>query len=353
MTFRITTLADSADETFLKNFISMPKLVRALEYQQGLATEEQSQRLILWGLNHGSRFWLIQNEENEILLRLSARIYPQQKTTGTIGFFEMKNQHPQATQALHFGMQEVESWLRSQGVTEIVAPIDLNTWFNYRFSAEGKHFFPRLNWEPTTPLTYLESFKCLGFKDYAYFHTVFFPHIRLGSFCLGTGPMKKSFKRIQHSGFSLRPFDRENFMTKEIPLFHQISHEAFSDSLMFEPIDLNTFSALYASAIKSYDFTPSSVLLSPQGETAGFIFAFYDGDYLIIKSIAILKKFQGLGLSSGMIYHAVKQALASNKKGTISALVRTGLASEKIEKNVKKTMWFSWSHYYSLLKKDL
>lgn len=353
MNFKSVVLSQLGDESFLKDFVSMPNRFRPSEYQAGLLAEEQTRRLVMWGFTQGSRFWLIRNLRDETIVRISARVCPQQKDTGTIGFFEMNDKHPDIHHALDFAMNQAEGWLRAQGVKSIVAPIDLNTWFNYRFSTEGKHFFPRLSWEPTTPPTYHQSFKDMGYKDYAYFHTVFFPHIRLGSFCLGTGPMKKSYQRIHEQGFKLRPFDQENFMTKEVPLFHEISHEAFSDSLMFEPIDLETFSSLYASAVKKYDFSPSSVLISPDGDTAGFIFAFFDGDYLVIKSIAIRQKYQGMRLSSGMIFNAVKQAFAANKKGTISALVRTGLASEKIEKNVKKTMWFSWSHYYSLLKKDL
>lgn len=346
------TLKDLSDETFLQEFISLPVKFRAQEYQCGLTPPEHVKKLMGWGFHHGSAFWMVSDEKGAIV-RLSARACPHLPGTGTIGFFEMNNQHPEHQAALELALKTAYEWLALKGVKEVVAPVDLNTWFNYRFSAPGKNFFPRMTWEPTTPPSYLDSFKRAGFGDYAYFHTVFFPHIRLGNFCVGTRPMKRSYKRILDQGFKLRPFDTANFVTKELPLFHEISAEAFSDSLLFEPIDLDTFSGLYAAAIQKYDFSPSSVLISPEGETAGFIFAFFDGDYLVIKSIAIRKKFQGLRLSSGMIFNAVKQSWAQNKKGTISALVRTGLASEMIEKNVKKTMWFSWSHYYSLLKKDL
>lgn len=351
--FQAHSLLGMDDEIFFRDFLAFPKKVRAKEYQAGMASDEQTKKLMGWGLAHGSSFWLIKNMDGKTLLRLSARPCPHLPGEGTIGYFEMDLKDPEIKEAFLFALNEATQWLRSKSVTKITAPVDINTWFNYRFSTEGKHFFPRLSWEPTTPPEYHAFFKEHGFEDLAYFHTVFFPHFRIGSWCLGTGPMKRSYKNIHDLGFRLRPFDMENFMEKEVPLFHEISHEAFSDSLLFEPIDLQTFSAMYASALKTYDFTPSSVLLGPEGEVAGFIFAFYDGDYLVIKSLAIKKKYQGLKLSSGMIFNAVRQAFVKNKKGTISALVRTGLASETIEKNVKKTMWFSWSHYYVLLKKDL
>lgn len=353
MTLQLKELTSLSDQSFIQEFVSLPTRFRAKEYQTGLPSTEHSTKLLQWGFMHGSGFWMVQANSGETLLRISARKCPHLNDTGTIGFFEMNEQHPEHLAAMKLALVTVESWLKVKGAKEIIAPIDLSTWFNYRFSNPGKKFFPRMSWEPTTPPSYLKAFSDQGYGNYAYFHTIFFPHIGFGEFIIGAGPMKRSYQRIAAQGFKLRPFDKENFLTHELPLFHQISHESFSDSLLFEPIDLETFSGLYAAAIQKYDFSPSSVLVSPEGEVAGFIFAFFDGDYLVIKSIAIKKKFQGLRLSSGMIFNAVRQSVPLKKKGTISALVRTGLASELIEKNVKKTMWFSWAHYYSLVKKDI
>lgn len=350
---KIIAITGLDDKIFIDEFASFREKARSSEYFVGGPSEIQTKGLIQWGLHHGANFWLVKNEEGKTLLRLCARVNPQLKASGGIGLFEMDLKSSQKDEAFKLGIKTATEWLQNQNVLEIIAPIDMNTWFSYRFSLPGKHFWPRLSWEPTTPPEYTEYFKQEGFSDFAFFHTIYFPHFRIGNFCLGTGPMKKSYKNLHKKGFKLRPFDQERFMTHEVPIFHEISHEAFEEALLFEPIDLNTFSSLYAGALKSYDFSPSSVLLSPEGEVAGFIFAFYDGDYLVIKSIAIKKKFQGLNLSSGMIYNAAKQAFAQNKKGTISALVKTGLASESIEKNVKKTLWFSWSHHYVLLKKEL
>jgi hypothetical protein len=229
----------------------------------------------------------------------------------------------------------------------------LNTWFNYRFSLPSKKFFPRFSWEPTTPPSYLKIFRKIGFESYAHYHSIFFPHLRIGEFCLGAGHLKKSYKEIEKHGFKLRPFDKENFMTGEVPVFHEISHDAFTEALLFEPIDLPTFSLLYAVAKQLYDSSPSCVLLAPDGEIAGFLFAFYDGDYLVIKSVAIRKKYQGLRLGSGMIYHAVKASFKVKKKGTISALVKSGLSSEKIAQHSQRSAWFAWSHHYTLVKKDI
>ena len=353
MELKIVSITGSEDHSFIEEFAHLRDMVREEKYKVGGPGPLQVKALVHWGVKKRANFWLVKDKSEKSILRLCARVSPHLKDHGTIGLFEMELTHPNAHEAFELALQTALDWLRSKGVKEVAAPVDMNTWFTYRFSLEGKHFSPRLKWEPTTPPEYLTLFKEKGFKDFALFHSVFFPHYRIGNWCLGTGPMRRSLKGLYHQGFTLRPFDKERFMTHEVPVFHTISHEAFSDSLLFEPIDLETFSNLYAVALKSYDFSPSRVLVSPEGETAGFIFAFYDGDFLVIKSIAILKKYQGKNLSSGMIYNSVRESFAFNKKGTISALVRTGIASESIEKNVKKTLWFSWAHYYSLLKKEL
>jgi hypothetical protein len=351
--FIIEQLDDPSNESFLNEFVSLPEKVRSDEYKIGLTSEVHTRKLINWGLKNKSSFWLIRSKlSGRTILRLSARPCPNIEGQGTIGFFEIDLQATEARRAFKLAIESVSEWLKSQGVQKIIAPVDINTWFNYRFSVMGKKFFPRHSWEPTTPPEYLEMFRQAGFADFAKYHSVFFPHFRIGNYCIGTGYMKKCYHRIDELGFKLRPFDQERFMTHEVPLFHEISHEAFNESLLFEPIDQDTFANLYAAA-KNYDSSPSSILISPEGEVAGFIFAFYDGDFLVIKSLAIKRKYQGLKLSSGLIYNAVKQSFQKKKKGTISALVRTGIASEKIEKNSNKTKWFVWTHEYLLLQKEL
>ncbi len=353
MQVNIERLADPKDEAFINAFIELRDMIRAPEFTVVSPSNAQTRGLVVWGLSHEAAFWLVKDSAGKVVARICARVSPHIKNHGTMGMFEIDLKSPVRDEAFQLILHAAQSWLSKHNVKEIAAPIDMNTWFSYRFSVFGDKFFPRLKWEPTTPPEYTELFRQKGFTDLALFHTVFFPHFRIGNWCIGTGPMKRSYKHLHKLGYTLRPMDKENFVTKELPAFHEISHEAFNDSFLFEPIDLPTFSSLYAGALQVYDFSPSAVIMSPEGEVAGFIFAFYDGDNLVIKSLALRKKHQGLNLSSGLIWNAARQAFKLNKKGTISALVKTGIASESIEKNVKKTMWFSWAHYYILLHKEL
>ena len=351
--YKIIELKNLEEKGFIENFIQFPSLVRRDPYRDGMMKEEQTKNLLTWGHHHHSHFWLIKDIQDKMLMRLSLRVCPQSPEIGTVGFFETDLSDSRCPEVFDFCIEELKKWFKQRDVKSIIAPIDINTWFNYRFSLPGKKFWPRFKWEPTTPPEYLEMFKKKGFTDFAKFNSVIFPKIKIGPFAPGTGHMKRSYKNLINLGFSLRPFDKENFKTKELPVFYEISQEAFSDALLFESIDQETFSNLYASAASAYDFSPSCVITDPKGEVAGFLFAFFDNDHLVIKSIALKRKYQGLRLSAGMIYSAVKLSYSLNKKFTVSALVRTGLSSEKIAGNSQKWAWLNWSHDYVLVKKDI
>lgn len=352
-TFNILKLSQMSDEALVKEFIDLPSMIRNPPYQVGLSHPDQVKRMMSWGIQHGSHFWLLKDQENRAIMRISLRACPHRTGTGTIGFFEIDLKYPLYREAFSAMMTEAEAWFKSQNIKELVAPVDINTWFNYRFSIPGPKFFPRFKWEPTNPPEYLELFKSTQYQQMAHFNSVFFPHIKIGNFAPGTGHLKRSYERLTKMGYTLRPFDVENFKTKELPAFYEISHEAFSDSLLFEPIDFETFADLYASGKTTYDFSPSRVLVSPEGETAGFLFAFFDGDHYVIKSLALKKKFQGLKLSSGMVYPGILMSFKQKKKATVSALVRTGITSDKMNGSSRKWTWFAWTHDYLLLKKDL
>lgn len=309
--------------------------------------------LVMWGFSHQSSYWIVRDEQEKILARAGARVCPHLPNTGTIGFFSLDLSHAKALEAGNLILSQAQTWLKSFEVKKIYGPIDHMTWFNYRFSIPGKKDYPRHKWEPTTPPAYHQLFLDFGFKDFAYYHSVYFPYIKLGPFRIGEGGLKKKYKHFLEQGFTVEAFDMNKLDQEILPVIHDISHEVFDDSLMFEPIDYATFAHLYSSALKMYDFSPSGFIKAPSGEIAGFLFAFYDGDYLVIKSIGIRKKYQGLKLSAGAIYSAIKQSFPLGKKATISALVKTGLASDSVNKSIQKSLWFTWKHDYVLMMKSL
>jgi hypothetical protein len=317
------------------------------EFQHPCAPE-----LVLWGFQQRASYWMICLED-KILGRIGARISHHYPHTGYIGFFALDLTQKKYTEAALKLLNAAKNWLADQRVKDIFGPVDHTTWFNYRFSLPGKKDQPRHLWEPTTPKEYRDLFLTFGFEDFSYYHSVYFPYIKIGPWRIGEAPLKRAYHYFLNQGFSMRPFAMEKLESEILPIIYEISHEVFPESLLFEPIDYRTFSHLYSRALRQYDFGPSGFIISPQGEIAGFLFAFYDADYLVIKSIAIRKKYQGLNLSRGVIYSAIRQSFPLGKKATISALVKSGLASDSVNKRIQRSLPFTWKHEYVLMKMTL
>ncbi len=350
-TFTITNLRDHNTAEWLQEFAELGLKVRAFDYKIGVTNPEQTTKIVTWGLTLNTDFWLVKDQNQKSIVRLGAHASKNLKDTGTIGFFEADLTHPQIEEAITLAINTAETWLKSQGVKSIAAPVDINTWFQYRFSMGGGG--PRFKWEPTTPPEYEAHFKRLGYSNFAHYHSSTYPYIKILFWYLGFRPIQKSYKNLIKQGFTLRPFNLEKFLEVELPVIYEICNETFKDSLMFEPIDYNVFKMIYASALQSYDFSPSCMLLDENKQPAGFIFSFYDGDFLVIKSMAIRNIHHGKKLATGLIYHSVKESFPRKTKMAISALVRSGIMSEKIEQSRQKGTGFRWKHEYVLLKKDL
>lgn len=309
--------------------------------------------LMQWGWGHGGGFALVKDSLGKGVMRFAARPSPVHVGIGTIGFVEIDLTHPEHAAAVEMALTGAEAWLKERGVTTVVAPVDFNTWFSYRFSVEGPKHYPRSGWEPTTPPEYEALFRAHGYVTHSTYNSVFFPHIRIGTFAPGTGHLKAAYERMNALGYGMRPLDMDRFQEHELPLLHAISHEAFAEAPLFEPIDVQTFSVLYAAGKATYDISPSSILIAPDGTEVGFLFAFFDGKHYVIKSLAVRRKHQGKNVAGGLVYAGLRMAFQRGMKTTVSALVRTGIASDKMNRRSRKFTWLAWTHDYILLQKHL
>jgi GNAT superfamily N-acetyltransferase len=342
-----------ADEEFHEMFATFPQKVRKPPYDDGMLHSQQTRQLMLWGWAHGAGFAVVTDAGGACVMRLAARPSPVHLGVGAIGFVEIDVSHPDHSEAVRLALASAEAWLKERDVTMVVAPVDFNTWFSYRFSVEGPRFLPRSGWEPTTPPAYELLFRANGYGTHSEYDSIFFPNIRIGSFAPGTGHLKASYERLISLGYGMRPLDMARFTDHELPLLHEISHEAFAEAPLFEPIDLPTFSVLYAAGKAAYDMSPSSILIAPDGAEAGFLFAFFDGKQYVIKSLAVRRKHQGKNVAGGLVYAGLQMGFKRGMRVTVSALVRRGIASDKMNRRSRRFTWLAWSHDYILLKKEL
>jgi ribosomal protein S18 acetylase RimI-like enzyme len=343
----------SSNPSLFEDFANFGEKIRSEQTKIGVLSPERILLLIQWGLHHQSEFWIIFDENLKIVMRIGAHYSLHRKNEGAIGFFEADLEHNSLSEAFNLAITTAEDWLKKNNVLKVQAPLDINTWFNYRFSKPSKDKF-RFKFEPTTPPEYEELFRQKGYKDHSYYHSVAFPYIKILFFIIGMRGFRKTHEHLLAQGFSHRPMNFEKFETDELPFIYDLVHKEFSETVLFEPIEFDVFKMLYASALTNYDFSPSCILLDPNKKPAGFLFAFYEKNHLVIKSIAIKKDYQGLKLASGMIYQAVKKSQEiPGMKACISALVRSGIKSEKIENSRTKNVGLAWKHEYILLEKEL
>jgi GNAT superfamily N-acetyltransferase len=342
--FTIQWAASPTDEPFNTAFAEFPTSVQKAG---------QTRMLMQWGWAHGAGFGLVSDEAGNVVMRFATRPSSVHIGVGMIGFIEIDLNHPHHAEALTIALNGAEAWLKERDVTTVVAPVDFNTWFTYRLSVPGPKFQPRSGWEPTTPPEYETLFRANGYDTHSTYNSVFFPHIRIGSFAPGTGHLKAAYQRMKSLGYGMRPLDMSRFQEHELPLLHDISHEAFTGAPLFEPIDLQTFSVLYAAGKAAYDISPSSILIAPDGTEVGFLFAFFDGKHYVIKSLAVRRNHQGKSVAGGLVYAGLLMAFERGMKTTVSALVRTGIASDKMNRRSRKFTWLAWTHDYILLKKVL
>jgi GNAT superfamily N-acetyltransferase len=289
-------------------------------------------------------------EENGIILgRISANLSLKDPGRGYIGFFECDSEGASAETIAMELLNTAELWLKSQGVNRIYGPINYSTLFQYRFEIERdppEVETPRFFWEPNQPLIYPEWFKQAGYKIADLYHSRAYQHL--------DQVIPKSQKRYDEAcalGFGTRPFDLINHSARELRALSMINAGSFEESFLAEAFDEKAYRTLVVPALSQYLSEYSFFLTNPQGEEIGYFFLFPEHDYLIWKTLAVLPKYQGAGLASFGIHHALTLAHQNGIKKVVSALIRNGGQSEVL---LKRGQEFQiWEHRYAVFEKTL
>ena len=344
--FQQTTTRDAAD--FVNRFCGLPDTVRRDPYRLGMLPASIERCFLTMACAGPKAFWIA--EENGVTLgRIGANVSGRDGGTGFIGFLEFDADAPGGRVAASELINVARSFLHRHGVQRIVAPVQINTWFPYRYrlSEEDGRFFA---WEPVHPPAYREAFEEAGFSIDTIYHSAAYGRLdRL------LDMMMPAYATAVAAGYRFRPFDRLNWPGAEVPLLHRISRQAFADNHLYEPISLDVFRNLYVD-IADKRCQHSRVVLTAEGEAVGFLFGFLDRHrpdddspeecYFVIKSLAVLERERGRGLSNALVYAAMQEAAKAGARYGVSALVRTGIRSESIEKKGE----LFWRHRYGLLK---
>ncbi|HEX2719025.1 MAG TPA: GNAT family N-acetyltransferase [Gemmatimonadaceae bacterium] len=248
-------------------------------------------------------------------------------------------------------------WARANSCVELFAPLDVNTWFSYRFlvppEGPGAEVAP-FDWEPSQPEGYLELFERQCFDVAERYHT-------LGGWFSEDGEELKAVIRhtarahdaARATGIEFEQLADTARLDALLGEIHPLCMEAFRDAPLFEPLPEEMFRALYAASAGARDCSLTHVARDASGALAGFVFAFTDRDAVIVKTIAVSAGLRGQHLSSALVHLVFARAAERGYRHFVSALVRRGNTSDFLAHPSLAHGARVWRHDYVLLRRHL
>jgi GNAT superfamily N-acetyltransferase len=312
-------------------------------------------RLVELPLGPARTFWLALRGD-EVVGRIGAGLSGTYPGVGYVGFFELDPGAAQAEAVAGRLIDEACAWLRARGATRAYGPLDLTTWFSYRFRVPAsdadanEHEEAPFWWEPQNPPEHTRWFERRGFSEAQRYHSHGFDGDPPGVAEMIVAFTGMAREAAEEAGFSFRPID-EARLDAELPILHRLSMESFADAFLFEPLPFPIFEAMYRSTANRVDYALSRFVVDPEGREVGFAFGFIDRGYAVVKTIAVLPAFRGHRLSTALLHLVLAGGLARGVRRGLSALVRAGSKSQFLEG--KHAMLRGWRHEYALFEKRL
>jgi hypothetical protein len=251
---------------------------------------------------------------------------------GMIGSFEAQNA-PEQTTAL---LNEAAHWLRNEGATRIIGPIDGDTWHRYRINA-GPFDTPPFLLEPVNPPYYDALWRAAGFEVLERYSSKRIDDVT--SLAEKLAPMRdRAFAR----GYRTRTID-ENRLQDELTLVWQLSLEIFRGNPFYSDIDLDDFLALYT-GIERILVRDLVLFIEHGDDTVGFLFAYPDTDPRIVdyKTIGVVPAHRRGYVGWAMLQQAYAAALAMGRPVANHCLMREENASQSMDAGEGTT----FRHYY-------
>jgi len=290
-------------------------------------------------------------ENGKPVSRLIARISPELKdengeNIGMIGFFESFD-NPDAVKSI---LDDAVKWLKGEGVGEIIGPINGDTWHKYRFNA-GPFCQTPFMMEPYNKPYYCRLWEENGFVSLSHYYSKHVPDT-----LKVTERTEKYCKRLERRGFTFRKFKKNDFIS-EIKIIYKLSCPIFSDNYLYTEISESDFVDMYA-GVDSF-INPDLIwfALDPEGEYAGFVFAFPDyfkallsmkgkkgiiakikfllnkgkADTLNVKTLGVLPEYRGNGLVMALMHKAYDSGIKAGYSKANLCLIREGNSSGRVD----------------------
>lgn len=345
----------------------MSYLIREVTPQEfvqyfGEPSRDRLARLVLAPVNFPRAFYFAFHEgDSKPVARIGVSLsvpLDDGKLGAAVGFFSGD------TQALRDFFQHVQIWCSARGVSKMFGPMIYNTWFPYRAKIYDAGLVGQLgdsdqlnqvgsgqdfSWEPHQPRGDERAWLENGFQTAETYATRALDG--LSEFTQRQLPALEEAKRL---GFSAHSFS--DLMTSSetrtglLNDLFDLTMDSFKDAYLFLPIPREHFHQLYVAGLTEIkDLSMSYLLRSSDGRPAAFSFAFQEGKFLVIKTLAVGKDFRGKKLSNAAMAHSCLKAQELGLDKMIHALMRRGNISENFGGKSK----LLWEHTYALFAKTL
>ena len=343
------TWSDATDRAaFAEVFAELPGRVRREPYRAALPPALHWKALLEVPLSR--EFWIVEHEGRAVG-RAGASLSPRFPATGYLGFFEVDVESAARDRVAAMLLDLARTWLHGRGARQVYGPLDLATWFTYRFrvpaDATDEDAEAPFAWEPVNPPEYVHWFATHGFTEAQRYHSRGFAVEDPALMDRAVAMSGVLYDHARAEGFAFRPFDATR-PEAELSVLYALSIEAFHDSFLFEPIPFETFRALGGGVAARFPERLTYFALDPHEREAGFIDAFVDRGYVVLKTVAVRPPFRRRKLSTVLLHLILRDAAARGVGRGISALVRTGNPSEVL--GARHEQFWSWRHEYALFE---
>lgn len=356
--FQIVTRSEAKSrDAFDLSFAEMPQRIAHLDNRKEFSASTQLWlKLLSFGNHRNCEFWTaVSSKTGEPLARIGADIQRASPHVGAIGFFDCRN-NAQGHSAGQELIQHAVRWLQNNEVESIVAPMDFNSWFNYRFKIRESDPIGTLDkaWEPTAPDFHRSLFLKCDFDHFLDFVSLTYEVPSQDIWDAYLQKLRPDYEAVTKTHcYQMRSFHQNDQIIDDLKKVYDLSNVAFADNPMFEEIPFDIFKEMMLGLAQKTNMSASRICTTSSGEVVGFAFCFSDKDELIYKTVAVHPAHRSKGIANAFTYEISNFCRNNNIFKTTGALIRSGNASEKIGQSHGQFAKPSHVHKYVLLRKAI
>lgn len=201
-----------------------------------------------------------------------------------------------------------ETELKKLNCSEIIGPMNGNTWLAYRFNTSSKA--PLISSEPYQPIYYVDFWKTYGFN-------VLFTYFSEKANIRDFQPVNKASKEnlLRNYNLTLKAFPRE-ISSDYFKKLYDLYHKSFESNPLFKPLNYEYYLTFSKHAKKQLDEEFSFVVEDKNNSPIAVLLS-YKGlssirDKVLIKTIAIHPSWQNKQLGSLLVEHTYQKAKSQN-----------------------------------------